>query len=274
MDRDKVILIVDDDKAYVERLGALLEKAGYEVLRAYDGEQALEVIKETRPDLIILDMIMPKMGGLAFYDRITPAHSKPLFPILVVTARKNLQELFDNLPVDGFIAKPVEDAKIVERVNDILSRKAMHGILTRSGHAKDVHRSVLIIDHDFDQIQKVALIFLDRGYTVTIVKGFNEAVERVIDPDQLDLILIRYGMPGYPEFTITYHLRGIHAARKVSIVVYTTEYKKLDVMTEREILDFVGEKNLLDMNPADPEFFVSRCERIVEERKKLRGGAS
>lgn len=259
----KQILIVDDDKDYVHRLKTFLEGQNFFVTVAYDGEEALEKIKSEPPDLILLDIMMPKLTGLGFYDRITPAHSEPLYPIIVITVRANLKELFDNLPIEGFIVKPIEYPSLLRKINEVFARRKKED--PKKATIQRSFKHVLIIEDDFDTAKKIATPFLENRYTVTTVRNIREAIERIIDPDMPNLILIRQGLPGYPEFTLSYHLRGIPSARGVSCVVYAKDIKSLSVNMEKEIITFVGEKNLLEF--VDENFLFKQCERILEQKR-------
>lgn len=81
------LLLVDDDQSLLETLGDFLSFEGYEVLCAVSGEDALIKMRPFQPDLIILDMGMPGMGGTGFLDRITQPDGHTLYPVLVLTAR-------------------------------------------------------------------------------------------------------------------------------------------------------------------------------------------
>jgi len=88
------LLLVDDDQSLLETLGDFLSFEGYEVLCAVSGEDALVKMRPFQPDLIILDMGMPGMGGTGFLDRITQPDGHTLYPVLVLTARASMAEYF------------------------------------------------------------------------------------------------------------------------------------------------------------------------------------
>ena len=263
-DNEKTILIVDDDKAYVDNVGAALEKKGYAVMVAHDGNEALKAIDETRPDLILLDIIMPKMSGLAFYDRITPPNSRPAYPIIVITVRENLKELFSNLPVEGFFTKPVDVDALIAKVAAFFDKQKDEALKKKKKAKKAAAKDVLILDNDFETARNIAGPFLERGYTVTTLMNVEDAIERIIGRKMPDLIVIRQGLPEKPEFTISYHLRGMAEGRKATLVIYTLDYKTVDMLTETEIVNIVGEKNFLEMN--DAEYFLKRCEWLQENK--------
>jgi len=126
------ILIVDDDPDIVDALYVLLEGEGYDVVSASDGEEGLERIKEENPDLIILDLLMPKLDGYGVCKTLQdPRWSKwKDIPILVLTSvreeasqRRYELETGMRMDVDDYVEKPINPDVVMERVNKILARK-------------------------------------------------------------------------------------------------------------------------------------------------------
>ncbi|HWY79299.1 MAG TPA: response regulator [Candidatus Sulfotelmatobacter sp.] len=114
----KTILIVDDDKLYSEVLQRELTKAGYSVLTAENGEIALKLVEKNAIQLILLDLLMPKVDGTSFYFQLNRKLKKHI-PIIVLT---NLQEsaAYDEDIKDVLIKVNVSFAEIVSKVNDYL----------------------------------------------------------------------------------------------------------------------------------------------------------
>jgi len=99
------VLLVDDDRKLTSLLRKVLT-ADYDVTVADDGCKALQQTGEFEPDLIVLDMNMPGMNGMAFLKAIAGSDGNPRFPVLVLTSRGNLAEFFGHLNVQGFVEKP------------------------------------------------------------------------------------------------------------------------------------------------------------------------
>lgn len=255
----KIIMIIDDEKDFVEMLTGILEKRGYEVYSAFNGEEAMQKVSKIKPDLILLDIRMPKMGGVAFYDRICLPNCQPMYPVLIVSACENLEELFQNLPVEGFIAKPVKIDALLVKIASIFDKNQQSKDKNQS--SSRAQRKVLLVENDEATISKLVMSFLHQGYMVGVAKSAKEAIERIIDPDLPDLVLVRHGIPGDPEYTIPYYLRGMPQARKVRVACYVQNLKMIDPMKEREIINFVGEKNLFDLE--DMNYVMTRCERLL-----------
>ncbi len=104
----KKILIVDDEIDVVEVVTVLLEHEGYEMLKAYDGQEALDIIEEVVPDLVILDIMMPKIDGVEVCRRMRENEKMTDIPIVMFSAKLSAidkKESFD-AGADGFISKP------------------------------------------------------------------------------------------------------------------------------------------------------------------------
>ncbi len=115
------ILIVDDDRKTLELLRLYLERDGYQVLAAQDGRQALDLARQRRPDLIVLDLMLPAVDGLDIC-RILRAESKT--PIIMLTARTTEDDklLGLELGADDYITKPFSPREVVARVRVVLRR--------------------------------------------------------------------------------------------------------------------------------------------------------
>jgi len=124
MDEPKKILLIDDEINLQQLVKVVLTSKGYSVTTANNGQDGLEKLEAANPDLIILDMNMPVMGGVEFYQRICDAWSQPKYPILILTARANMEEFFKGMDVDGFMAKPFEIDDLLAEVQRILAKRS------------------------------------------------------------------------------------------------------------------------------------------------------
>jgi DNA-binding response OmpR family regulator len=118
---NRKVLVVDDDRKTVELIRLYLEKDGYRVLTAYDGREALEVIRRREPALVVLDLMLPAIDGLDIC-RIVRAESK--LPIIMLTARSTEDDklLGLDLGADDYLTKPFSPRELVARVRAVLRR--------------------------------------------------------------------------------------------------------------------------------------------------------
>lgn len=127
------ILIVDDERALVKGLKYTLEKEGFHVHAAYDGQDALDFLHENRVDIIILDLMLPKVGGLDVCRRIRQQGNKT--PIIMLTAKGDDVDKIIGLELgaDDYMAKPFNPRELVARIRAVLRRAtttAQTGMLT------------------------------------------------------------------------------------------------------------------------------------------------
>src|SRR5919109_4073902 len=122
------ILIADDQPMNVDILQTRLAVHGYEILTAADGEEALGVARARLPDLILLDVMMPKMDGLEVCRLLKGDATLPFMPIIMVTARADTKDIVAGLEAgaDEYLTKPVDQAALVARVKSMLRIKALH----------------------------------------------------------------------------------------------------------------------------------------------------
>jgi serine phosphatase RsbU (regulator of sigma subunit) len=123
-----LILIVDDNPANVEIFQMRLEANGYDIITATDGEVGLARASEKQPDLILLDIMMPKMDGIEVCRRIRADQSLPFIPIIMVTAKADSKDIVAGLEAgaDEYLTKPVDHAALVARVKSMLRIKSLH----------------------------------------------------------------------------------------------------------------------------------------------------
>ncbi|MCL4766853.1 MAG: response regulator [Hyphomicrobiaceae bacterium] len=123
-----LILVVDDSETNVDILVTRLRAQGYATVAAYDGEEALSRARAELPDLILLDIMMPKTDGLEVCRQLKADASLPYIPIVLVTAKADTRDVVAGLETGGdeYLTKPVDQAALVARVRSLLRAKTLH----------------------------------------------------------------------------------------------------------------------------------------------------
>lgn len=118
------LLIVDDEKDIVDLVAYNLEKEGYEVLKAYDGEGALRIVRTKAPDLVILDLMLPGIQGLEVCRRLRRDPATSAVPVIMLTAKGGEVDKVLGLEVgaDDYVTKPFSVKELVARVKAVLRR--------------------------------------------------------------------------------------------------------------------------------------------------------
>lgn len=116
------ILAVDDSPTISEMIRTILEKVGYEVVSAYDGVEALEKVKQEMPDLIILDVNMPKLDGFRVCRLLKFDRNYRHIPVIMLTARDEEENIKTGIKTgaDLYLTKPIEPEKLLEAVGKFL----------------------------------------------------------------------------------------------------------------------------------------------------------
>src|SRR2546422_7190528 len=121
------VLVVDDDQRNVRLMESILRSSGYQVLKAYNGEDALQVVENDSPDLLLLDVMMPKMSGFELCQRLKGRYQTRLLPIILVTALNALEDKVQALEfgADDFLSKPINKVELLAKVRSVLRVKGL-----------------------------------------------------------------------------------------------------------------------------------------------------
>ena len=119
--KEETILVVDDNREIVYSIGELLKYEGYHVVTAYDGMEALEVLESADVDLILLDVMMPRLNGLSALMKLRESHK---IPVIILSAKTEESDKVSGLTLgaDDYISKPYNSAELIARVKTQLRR--------------------------------------------------------------------------------------------------------------------------------------------------------
>ena len=121
MDKKK-ILLVEDEADLRMLITENLESYGYEIYPAGDGEEGLRLIRELKPDLIITDVLMPKMNGNEFVKKVRELDIGKEIPFIVLTVRKLMKDYFEAINIEEFISKPFETKELVMKIEKVFDK--------------------------------------------------------------------------------------------------------------------------------------------------------
>ncbi len=145
------ILVVDDDKEIVGAIEIYLKNEGYKIYKAYDGEEALNIINNNEIHLVILDIMMPKKDGLETLEEIRKDKS---IPVILLSAKSEDYDKIGGLNsgADDYITKPFNPLELIARVNSVLRRYVKLGSIKKEENKKIYQTGELIVD---DETKKV-----------------------------------------------------------------------------------------------------------------------
>jgi DNA-binding response OmpR family regulator len=124
--RGTTILVVDDDPVIQKLLSVNFEMEGYRVLTASDGVEGLERVQEERPDLVLLDVMMPRMDGLEVARRLKADAATADIPVLLLSAKAQSTDIHGGLDAgaDDYVTKPFDPLELLEKVATLLAARA------------------------------------------------------------------------------------------------------------------------------------------------------
>jgi len=219
----KKILVVEDEPELRKVLALELEASGYKVFLAQDGLEGLKAAQKVHPDLIITDVLMPRMDGNQFLKKLRETESGRKIPFMILTARGKMRDYFETVHVDAFIEKPFAADDLLTKVEEIL-KHAQTEDPKRSGTdtGRDLvnKKRVLIVENDLWTLNYFQTIFNDYGYNAKVVKSIGECLEEAVSFNP-DLIISKYILEEMNANRLVDLLRKMPHLRNVPIVVYS-----------------------------------------------------
>ena len=176
-DTNDKILVVDDDTSLLETLDDFLSFEGYEVMTAADGEQGLALLAKRKPDLMILDISMPGMGGIAVLKELSSKPETADLPVYIFTARDNMEDFFSETDVAGFMAKPCNPSDLLRDIRGILAVQTEDGApVVAAGSVTG--RKILLAEDEPLKRDRLLAAFEKNGCRTVVVATGAEVVER------------------------------------------------------------------------------------------------
>lgn len=120
----KKILLADDEQQLALAVKIRLQSRGYQVATASDGQQALALAAKERPDLVILDVLMPVMDGYSCLRELNTRFGRGAIPVIILTARDRMKDLFELEGIEDYIIKPFDHEDLLVRIDRVLKRRA------------------------------------------------------------------------------------------------------------------------------------------------------
>jgi len=213
--KKKNILLIDDDTSLLVTLRDFLKFEGYHVVTADSGEKGLEELDGYEPDLIILDMSMPGMGGLGFLKAITGETGKPAYPVLVLTARSGMAEYFGDVDVQGFVAKPCDPQDLLMEVGRIIFLTSDDAVSEGTASGRQV-----LLGEDREEIRaQVQKSLRAAGYEVVCAERATDVIERAI-LDRPDVILMKLLFGNMNGDTVARMLGEMAKTQDIPVILY------------------------------------------------------
>ncbi len=220
----QTILVVDDNKEIVFSLGKLLEYEGYQVLKAYDGLEALEVLKDNPVDLILLDVMMPRLNGLSALMKIREYNR---IPVIILSAKTQESDKVSGLVMgaDDYMEKPYNPAELTARVAAQLRRYHTWGGSAPQAEEEQLVNGGVVLDK---QTKKAIVDGAEVKLTATEYKILELLMEhpgQVFSAEKIYERVWKELATGAVENTVMVHIR--HIREKLEIDTKNPKYVKV-----------------------------------------------
>jgi adenylate cyclase len=207
------ILVVDDVSDNVEILQMRLESRGYEVATAADGIEALEKTRALLPDLVLLDVMMPRLDGIETVKQLKADAALPFIPVILVTAKTDARDVVLGLEIgaDDYLTKPVEHAALMARVRAMLRIKELHDTVRDQAARLEAQTAELArwnrsleerVAAQVGELERVGRLrrFLAPQLAEMIVSAGEDSV---LDSHRRDIVVVFCDLRGYTAFAET-----------------------------------------------------------------------
>ena len=256
-DRKPKILVVDDVPLNVELLRTYLNTAGYLVFEAGDGEQAMQMVAQKKPDLLLLDIMMPKMNGFEVCKQLKSDPKTRFIPIVMVTALQSIEDKVQGIEAgaDDFITKPFNKMELLARVRSLLRIKFLYDELVKK---------IYQLDQAKKRLQQLAItdgltgLYNYRFFKEQLLHEMDRAARH-----NLSLSLIMMDIDNFKIYNDTNgHPAGDEVIRRISKLIQNN-IRKIDIAAR-----YGGEEFAIILPEASPEsarIVTEKIRRLVEE---------
>lgn len=274
------ILVVDDIEPNVKLLEAKLTREFFNVVTAMSGKEALEKVATEKPDVILLDIMMPGMDGFEVCERLKSNPDTMHIPVVMVTALTDVSDRVRGLEVgaDDFLSKPVNDIALMSRIRSLVRLKmtidewrlrestaTSFGVLKPDSMLMDEptdKAEILLIEDNAQEAQKILETLQRDKHDVVVVQDGQRAL-KLCEQKQYELILVNLNLNGEDGLRLCSHLRLNGITKRVPIIMLSEQE---DITRVAAGLEFTGAHDYI-LRPMDRNELRARVKTQIRRRR-------
>jgi DNA-binding response OmpR family regulator len=266
---EKLIVLIEDEIIVLNLLTQKLEKAGYLVKTATDGEAGLALIQETEPDLILLDMMLPKLNGFGILEKMAELKLLPKIPVVIISNSGQPIEIerAQKLGIRDYLIKVnFNPNEVLAKVNHVLeSEEKPENLSAEKGSDSSTLgkiMNVLIVEDDLFMVSLLERKFTQEKYH--ILKASNVAQAReILEGNKIDLVLLDVVLPGTDGFTYLKELKQNEKQKNIPVIITSNlgQQEEIDKGLKEGASDYIVKAH------STPGEIVEKVENILKSSR-------
>lgn len=262
--KKKLIILIEDEEALVRILENRFKRAGYKIRSAHSGKEGLELISKLKPDLVLLDMMLPGLNGFDVLEELNTKGIIPKLPLIIISnsgqpieieraislgARDYLIKV--NFDPDELLLKVDKTFEAQEKENAAGNRQDSESEILKS-------KSILIVEDDTFLVELLSKKLKNRNYNVYTAIDAPQA-RNIMQSNKIDLILLDIVLPGTDGFSFLEELKADEKYKHIPVVIISNLGQSNEVERGRNL----GADDFIIKANTSPEEIVSRIEKIL-----------
>ena len=243
---NKLVLVVDDEPGIGNFLRIKLRLHGYEVITTESGAEAIDIVRSQKPDIVLLDILMPDVTGMDVLERVRTFSQ---VPIIVFTGRPDIAKFALRFGANDHIAKPFDPDQLVSKIDSVLNCEQPE---KKTAKPK---RKILLVDDEQAILKVVGIKLKISGYDVVTAPGGQEALDQ-IKKESPDIMLLDVIMPGIDGFEV---LQKLRIFSELPVITFSARPENAQKALSLGANDFLAK-------PFDVDDMVRRIEKLLEQK--------
>ncbi|MFA5871835.1 MAG: response regulator [Parcubacteria group bacterium] len=264
----KLIVLIEDEMIVLNLLTQKLEKAGYLVKTATDGEAGLALIQETEPDLVLLDMMLPKLNGFSVLEKMVELKLLPKIPVVIISNSGQPIEIerAQKLGIRDYLIKVnFNPNEVLAKVNQVLELEetspSPSSLEEGASHGRKI-MNVLIVEDDLFMVSLLEKKFSPEEYHILKASNVTQARE-ILGSSKIDLMLLDVVLPGTDGFTFLKELKQNEKYNNIPVIITSNlgQQEEIDKGIKEGASDYIVKAH------STPGEIVEKVEKILKSSK-------